>query len=718
MTEKNKMPLDFLSPNSLAIVGASKDPSKRGYQAMRQLIGDKFSGQLYPVNPKESEILGVPTYKSIADLPDGVDLALICTPARTLPGIVTQCGYKGIRGAVVLAGGFSESGEEGAGIERDMIEAAKKHNVRLIGPNTSGVFNLFKSMNLAGIPNLKPGGLGLISQSGNMALSITTEAAADGYLGFSIYVGVGNQVDITFGEYLEYLAADENTQIPVMYVEGFKNGRQFLEVARAVTPKKPVVIYKAGRTALGQSSAKSHTGSLAGSYEMARDLLRQAGVIVARRSDHVIPLAESLSILPPPKGNRLAILTDGGGHATIAVDNLANEAMSRVELARLSEETRQKLADMLPPAASLANPIDVAGGADSNPAVFADCVSALLEDDGVDAVLIGGLYGGYAMRFNPDFLTVENETSIRLAAMQRHHQKPIVVQSLYAPLKPEPLVTLREGGVPVQESMEIAVTCITTAINCARHQRRLSSDKPFTVSQKPANSQAIIDKAKADNRQSLYEHEAMGLASTHGIQIPRHVVVKNKDDVAKAAVGFADTEVVMKIISQDIIHKSEVKGVRLKLSGEEQMIRVFGEIIDSAKAYQSDARIEGVLVAPMAKPGVEVIVGCYKDPTYGAVMMFGLGGTLVEVLKDVSFRAIPLRRADAEEMLQEIKTGEILDGVRGAKPVNKSALVDLILQISGLAHCHPEIEEIDFNPVLATHEGYTIADARIILNKE
>ncbi|MCP4470826.1 MAG: CoA-binding protein [Gammaproteobacteria bacterium] len=714
----NDLPLSFLNPTSIAIIGASKNPAKRGYQAMRQLIRDKFSGHIYPVNPKEDEILDIPAYKSIEALPGPADIALVCTPARTLPGVIKQCGERGIKGAVILAGGFSESSEEGAGYERDMLAAANKYGVRLIGPNTSGAFNLHRQMNLAGISNLQPGGLGLISQSGNMALSITTEAAAGGYLGFSTYVGVGNQVDISFGEYLEYLAADPNTTLPVLYIEGFKDGRKFLDVAREVTPKKPVVVYKAGRTTLGQTSAKSHTGALAGSYEMARDLMRQAGVIVARRSDHVIPLAEALSISPQPKGTRLAILVDGGGHATIAADTLADEAMSRVELAQLSDRTRTRLAGILPPAASLANPVDVAGGTDSNPGVFADCVSVMLEDEGVDAVLIGGLYGGYAMRFDPAMLEVENETSIRLAALQHHHQKPIVVQSLYAPLKPEPLVTLREGGIQVQESMEIAVACITTLISHARHQRRLAAHPPYIVETRPDTGQAIIDKARAENRTSLFEHEAMDLVAAHDIQMPRYQVVRSETDVAAAAAEFADTRVAMKIISQDIIHKSEARGVRLRLRGKDEMTRAYNEILDSAREYNADARIEGVLVAPMAKPGVEIIIGVYRDPVYGPVLMFGLGGTLVEVLKDVSFRAIPLSRADAQEMLEDIKTGEILDGVRGARPVDKDALIDLLLRISGLVHCHPEIEEIDFNPVLATHEGYTIADARVILSVE
>ncbi|MCW5699693.1 MAG: CoA-binding protein, partial [Rhodospirillales bacterium] len=358
--------LGFLAPRSVAVVGASKDPTKRGYQALRYLIADKFAGGIYPIHPKESEILGIQAFPSVSDVPDEVDLALVCTPARTLPGVMEELGKNGVKGAIILAGGFSEAGPEGAGIEEETVAAAQKYGVRIVGPNTSGVFNLHSRMNLVGMPDVRPGGLGIVSQSGNMALSIVTEGTAGGHLGFSTYVGVGNQVDIRFNEYLQYLGDDEGTQVPVLYVEGFKHGRTFLDVARDVTQKKPVVVYKSGRTEAGQASAKSHTGALAGSYEMTVDLLRQVGVTVARQSDHVVPLAEALSLMPPPASNRVAILADGGGHATIAADTLTEAG---IVMPPLAEETRKNLAAILPPAASLVNPVDVAGGTDSNPGV-------------------------------------------------------------------------------------------------------------------------------------------------------------------------------------------------------------------------------------------------------------------------------------------------------------------------------------------------------------
>jgi acetyltransferase len=704
--------LGFLGPRSVAVVGASKDPTKRGYQALKYLISDKFAGGIYPIHPKESEILGVQAYPSLKDVPGEVDLALVCTPARTLPALMEELGAKGVKGAIILAGGFSETGPEGAKIEADTVAAARKHGVRIVGPNTSGVFNLHSRMNLVGMPDVRPGGLGIVSQSGNMALSIVTEGTAGGHLGYSTYVGVGNQVDIRFNEYLQYLGDDDNTQVPVLYVEGFKHGRTFLEVAREVTQRKPVVVYKSGRTAAGQASAKSHTGALAGSYEMTVDLMRQVGVTVARQSDHVVPLAEALSLLPAPASNRVAILADGGGHATIAADSLTEAG---VVMPPLAEETRKKLAEILPPAASLVNPVDVAGGTDTNPGVFADCASVILQDPNVDALLIVGLFGGYKLRFAESLGPIENETSIRLGALLRRFGKPIILQSLYATMKPEALEILRSAGVPVHQSVEIAVSCLAGLIDYGHARARNAEHVPPAAGEAPAEAREIVAKCRQAGRKSLFENEAIELLKAFGVPMLPYVLARGEDDLAAAAATFEGRPTAMKIVSKDILHKTEAGGVKLTLRREDTMRKAFREIIEGARAYKADAEIEGVLVVPMARKGVEVIIGVSHDPIFGPVMMFGLGGVFVEILKDVVFRAIPLTRADGFEMLDAIKAKKILEGVRGAKPVDREALVDLLMKISALVQAHPEITEIDLNPVFAHDDGYTVVDARMIL---
>ena len=309
---------DILAPGGIAVVGASADPTKRGYKAMVGLIKDGYRGEIYPVNPKADMILGVKAWPSVTAIPGNPELALICTPAPSVPGLIAECGRRGIKGAVILASGFAEIGEEGAALEREMMDKARAHGVRIIGPNTSGIFNLHHKVNLLSLDNVKPGDVGIISQSGNMLLSLALEAQHNGQVGFSTYVGPGNQSDIGFNDYLRYLGEDHHTRVATLYVEGFRDGRKFLEVAREVAAMKPVVVYKSGSTAAGQKAASSHTGALAGSYAMTVDLLKQSGVSVVHQSDEILPVAEGLGLLQKARGKRVAVVSDGGGQATIA----------------------------------------------------------------------------------------------------------------------------------------------------------------------------------------------------------------------------------------------------------------------------------------------------------------------------------------------------------------------------------------------------------------
>jgi len=540
-----------------------------------------------------------------------------------------------------------------------------------------------------------------------------TEATINGHIGFSTYVGVGNQADIRFSEYLEYFADDVATQVALLYVEGFKSGRRFLDVARPATQKKPVVVYKSGRTAAGQLSASSHTGALAGSFDLTIGVLRQAGVTVVREADKLLPVAETLSLLPTPKGDRIAVLADGGGHATIATDALVEAGLT---LANLNAETRGKLAQILPPAASLANPIDVAGGTDDNPGVFADCANVLLLDDSVDALLIVGLFGGYGIRFSETLKAVEAEAGLRLGALLHRHGKPIILQSLYAPMKPKPLEAVREAGVPVYGSIETAVHCLASLIDYMRSKNRNADPSPLEPVAERPEARRIVTNAVAAGRNSLFEYEAKDLLSAYGVSVPPQAMIRSEADILRVAKSFGDKLVAMKIVSKDILHKSEAGGVKLKVMGEPALREGFRSILANAQAYNPAADIEGILVAPMAKSGVEVIIGVVQDPSFGPVMMFGLGGIFVEVLKDVVFRAVPLSRSDAEEMLEQIASSKILDGVRGNPPVNRSALIDLMLTVSTVVRAHPEIAEIDLNPVIVRDDGYDVVDARMVLS--
>lgn len=704
----------ILAPTGIAVVGASSDPTKRGYKAMVGLIKDGFRGDIYPVNPKADMILGIKAWPSIAAIPGSPELALICTPAASVPGLIAECGRRGIKGAVILASGFAEIGGEGAELEREMMAKAEAHGVRIIGPNTSGVFNLHHRLNLLALDNVKPGDVGIVSQSGNMLLSLALEAQYNGQVGFSTYVGPGNQSDIGFDDYLRYLGEDEHTRVATLYVEGFRDGRKFLEVARDVTAMKPVVVYKSGSTEAGQKAASSHTGALAGSYAMTVDLLRQAGVSVVQHSDEILPVAEGLGLLQKARGKRVAVISDGGGQATIASDRLAEAGL---ELAELSEETRQKLRDVLFPQASTVNPVDVAGSTDANPSLLATCMEIVAADDNVDSVFLVGMFGGYSIRFAESLLGDEMRGAEAMVDLSKATDKPLVIYSLYTPIKPPALRRLHEAGLPIYASIEQAVR-VLAALGERGEYLALSRQHPreSAIAPKPELSD-LFQRARAEGR-DLFEYEAKRLLREHGIDVPQELVVRSDAELGEAAATFGDTPLAMKVISKDILHKSDAGGVKLNLVGEAALRRAREEILASCRAYDVRAEIEGVLVTPMARKGTEVIVGVIRDPIFGPVLMFGLGGIFVEILEDVAFRAIPLSRHDARSMVEQIKARRVLEGARGEPAVDKEALVELLLTVSRIADAYPELSELDLNPVIVNADGYAVVDARVIVERE
>ncbi|HPF59308.1 MAG TPA: acetate--CoA ligase family protein [Candidatus Competibacteraceae bacterium] len=703
----------FLAPGSIAIIGASLDPAKRGYRALAGLLNDGYAGKIYPIHPKLEAIMGLKAYPSIEQVPEPVDLALICTPAKTLPGILELSGRNGVKGAVILASGFGEAGEAGVRLERETLEAAQRSGVRIIGPNTSGMFNLHKKVNLLALDGVKPGNVGIVSQSGNMLLALVLEAQHKGHIGFSTYVGPGNQTDIGFADYLRYLSEEANTQVAALYVEGFKNGHEFLRVARETARKKPVVVYKSGSTAAGQKAASSHTGALAGSYAMTVDLLRQAGVNVVGKSGEILPVAEGLGLLQQAAGRRIAILADGGGQATIASDRLSEAGL---QLAGLEVVTQERLRAVLFPQASLANPIDVAGSTDAHPRLLADCAGILCQDCNVDQVFLVGMFGGYGIRFAQELAGQELDAAKELAAIKQQSGKPLIVYSLYAPLKPEPLEVLRGSGIPVYDSIEHAVEVLAALSERGEFaQRDASAVYAEPMLPDPAMQQMIVAARQAGR--DLLEPEAKDLLAAYGIDVPPQRVLSSVADLDTLDPAWLDRPVAMKVVSKDILHKSDAGGVKLNLQGRDALHAAYMDIMASCRTCQADADIAGVLLTPMVRKGIEVIIGVSRDPIFGPVMMFGLGGIFVEILEDIAFRSIPLSRQDAESMVNQIKARKILEGARGAAGVSKEALVALILKVAGIVEAHPEIAEIDLNPLMAYPDGYAVVDARMILDR-
>ena len=706
----------ILNANSIAVVGASKTVTKRGYQAIRILLEEKYEGTIYGVNPKLESVLGVKCYPNVSAIKDPVDLALITTPAKTLPNVLEDCGQKGVAGAVIIAGGFGELGAEGKKLETEMANVARKYNIRLIGPNTSGMINMHKNLNLVGLRDAPKGGIALISQSGNMALTMITEAQIKSKIGFSYYVGVGNEADINFHEYLEFFENDPNTKAILMYVEGMRNGRKFLQQAYQTTRKKPIILLKSGRSSTGKRSAGSHTGALAGMSEVARTAFGRAGIIVVEKSDEMLPCAEALANLPPIKNNNIAILADGGGHATIGADELTD---LKVNIPEISEKTQKKLQAILPSAASTANPIDVAGGADDNPQVLAECAKILLHDPNIGGVLVVGLFGGYSIRFSESLAYAEEDTAHQFGKLVKETGKPIIMHSLYNFAKPHSLDLLRYYGIPVFDSLELACKSVGALAEYGGYLRGYKSKAKFVFdmgAKSKSRGREIMHTARAEGRTALLENEAKELLSLHGGMVCHDCLAQSPDQAVAMAAGF-DEKVVMKIVSPDILHKSDAGGVRLNLKKPEDIRNAYMEIIANAREFDPEANIKGILVAPMVNEGLEIIIGTKNDDQFGPVIMFGIGGVMVEVLKDVVFRVLPISPYAARGMIDEIKSVKLLNGFRGQPPVDRKAIKRLLLTISEIIGAYPEIQEMDFNPVIVYEEGLNVVDARIILKQ-
>ncbi len=700
---------------SVAIIGASKDEAKRGYQAIKILLDNKFDGRIYPVNPKEKTILGLKCYRSVLDIPEEIDLVLITTPAHTLKKVLAECTEKGAAGAVVIAGGFGELGAEGMRYEKEIVESAK--GIRIIGPNTSGMISVAKGLNLVGLKNVPQGSIALLTQSGNIALTLITEAGLKSQMGFNYYVGVGNEADIKFHEYLEYFTEDPDTNVILMYVEGLREGRRFLQQASRTTQVKPIVLYKSGRSAKGSKSAGSHTGALAGISEVSNSAFKRAGIITVQHSDEMFPIAESLASLPLIEEASIAILADGGGHATIAADYLSELG---IKLPELEKETRAKLEAILPSNASLANPIDVAGGTDQNPAIFADCAEILLNDKNINGLLIVGLFGGYGIRFAKKLAFLEEDAAHRMGKLVRRIHKPIILHSLYNFAKPHSLDLLRYYKIPVYDSLEIACKCVEALSVYGSYLQKDHEEGNFQFNwgeKATREGQKIIDDALAEGRTALLEHEAKELLKLQGAPVSMDRLAHDEEEAVKIAeeIGY---NVAMKIVSPHILHKSDAGGVILNLKNEREVREAFNLIIKNALQYRPDADIRGCIVSQMSGEGVEVIIGTKNDDQFGPIVMFGLGGILVEMVKDVSFRVLPVSQYWASSMLDEIKLSSILDGVRGRPPCDKQAIAMLIEKVSDIIEGYPLIHEMDLNPVIVHQEGLTIVDARIILSEE
>ena len=700
------------NPQSVAVIGASEVPGKASERRTRSLLEGGYNGDVYLINPKRSELFGRKAYPNITEIDKEVDLVMIVVAPRFLVSAVADSVKMGAKGIIIITAGLGETGEEGKKIEAEVLNEAAKTGAYVIGPNCSGMFSASAEMNFLGVPRLKKGSISVLAQSGNVIDSLTHYARMKG-VGFSKIISVGNAIGVNFHEYIEYLRDDPDTKAIMMYLEGIKEGNSLVRVVRETVKKKPVIALKVGRSGAGARAAASHTGSLAGDDIIVDAAFRQAGIVRVSNVDELFDMAEVFCNCPLPKGNRVAILSEGGGDNSVAADNAELFGM---EVPVLSEETQEKMRPFLLEGMPASNPIDYGGTAEENPHMITECVKVCMEDDQVDGIYITGFFGGFKDIIAPHVAEIEQQTSRDLVDLVKKHEKPIFVHTSFARGDIESLNILKTAGVPVIESSDRASQCLGALMRFALNQKKISQMSiPSSEAKERPVVKAIFKKALDENRSNLLETESRALLEEYGISLPEAILAHSPEEAIEAAKKMS-YPLAMKVVSPDIIHKSDAGGIKLDLKDEKDVEKAFKEILNSAGKVTTKGRVLGTLISPMAAKGQECIIGMVRDSQFGPVIMFGLGGILVEVLKDVSFRVAPLAEEDIDEMIKEIKGYGILTGIRGEKAKDINAIKNILAKLSEIAINHAEIEEIDLNPVIVHEKGVSIVDSRVILS--
>ena len=694
----------FFQPKSIAVIGASTNPTKLGYAVVKNLVecGYDQTGSIYPINPTATEILGCKAYPTVLDVPGSIDLAIIVIPYAMVPEALRSCGEKGIPAAVVISAGFREAGSEGLERELELIQIAQQYNLRLIGPNCLGVIDTYTPLNASFAAGTPPSGpMAFMSQSGALGTAVLDIALA-GRLGLSKFVSLGNKADVSEIDLLEAWVEDPNTRVIMIYSEGMPNGQQFIQTARQVTRQKPVVAIKSGVTQSGSRAVSSHTGSLAGSEQAYQAAFRQAGILRAQSMQSLFDMALALGYQPPLPGDRIAIVTNAGGPGILATDALERAGMS---LARFDYETIHALEKSLPDSASAANPVDVLGDARADRYRFAmDQVAA---DTNVDGILV---------LLTPQAMTEIEATAQAVCDLSEKFDKPILACFMGEARIQPGIDVLTRQGVPNYPFPERAAEAFR-AMSDYRRIRNQARPEYISYDVDRSSVRQVIDQVRAEGRMSIGDFEARTVLQAYGLSIPQSEIADTPEKAIQIAtrIGFP---VVLKIASPDILHKTDVGGVKVGLRSASEVRDAFELMVYRAQRYVPEARIWGCLVQEMAPPGgLEVLVGMNRDPQFGPLVTFGLGGIYVETLKDVTFRVAPFSRQEAEEMLGEIRAHALLDGVRGQPPADKAAILDALLRINQLVQDFPEITELDINPLMVYQEGQgaVAIDMRLIL---
>jgi|SoiMetStandDraft_5_1073268.scaffolds.fasta_scaffold15968_2 4-hydroxybutyrate---CoA ligase (ADP-forming) len=695
----------FLTPGSIAVIGASEKPGVG--KAIFSNIMNGYNGKIYPITPSSPTVFGLKAYKSVLEVREEIDLAVVATPNKIVPAVMEEIGKKNIRGAIIVSAGFKEVDEQGARLEKEIAAIGKKYGTRIIGPNCLGIMslsqhNMMNSTFLKITPDY--GSIALVSQSGAICAATVEDAMAQG-IGFSKVISMGNKVDMDENDVLELLSDDVETRVIVMYLEDIHDGRRFMEIAKKITvdSKKPIIVLKAGRTPEGAKAAMSHTGALMGSDEIYDSLFTQSGVIRVDTMQDLFDLSTAFSKQPvPPANGDVVIVSNAGGPAIISTDACSKYGLKMADIS----SSMEAITKVIPPHGSARNPVDIVGDADFNR--FEKVLVEVLSNRNVGSVVT---------MCTPSATLDYNELARTIVRTSKGTGKTMLSALMGLAEGTENKKILSEGGIP---HFMFAEPAIKALYGMYSYRNWIASPRGvlrgFGVDKERVKS--ILDKIKLEGRKNALEEEGYGVLSSYGFSTPKGILGTTEEECAKAAnqIGYP---IVMKIVSPDIIHKSDAGGVKVGLKNEKEIRSAFREIMDNAKAYKAEASIKGVLIQEMITSAKEVILGAKQDPLFGPLVMVGLGGIYVEVLKDVVFRLAPIDEQEAEKMVNSIKAIKLLKGVRGEAPSDLTSVVDSLLRLSQLITDFPEIEEFDINPllVLESGKGVRVADVRIGLKR-
>jgi 4-hydroxybutyryl-CoA synthetase (ADP-forming) len=699
----------FFSPKSIAIIGASEKPGVG--KTIFYNIAKHFKGKIYPVTPSNPTVGGLTAYKNVVDIPDSVDLAVVAAPSKFTPAVMEEVGKKGIKGAIIVSAGFKEVDEAGAKLEREVGEIAKKYSIRVIGPNCLGIMsfskdNIMNSTFLKVTP--KYDNIALVSQSGAICAATVEDAEAQN-IGFSKVISMGNKVDMDESDVLELLAEDEDTRVIVMYLEDIRNARRFMEIANEITTekRKPIIVLKAGRTAEGAKAAASHTGALGGSDANYEAAFAQSGVIRVDTMGELFDLATAFSKQPLPDGG-VVIVSNAGGPAIISTDACSRYGLKMADISSIKDE----IAKVIPAYGSPRNPVDIVGDADY--LRFEKVLLLVLAHPNVGSVV--------TMCTPSATLNYDDLARVLVKMSQQFPNKTILASLMGLAEGIENRRIMSEGGIPYYLYSEPAIKTLKSMYDFKKwvDSKASTTKTAATLKQQftkdTAKVKSIFENVRKLGRTNLLEEEGYEVLKAYGFPTPQSILCTTEQECIDAAkqVGYP---LVMKIVSPDIIHKSDAGGVKVGIKTDDELRSAFRTITESALKYKSDAKIKGVLVQEMVKSAKETILGASQDPTFGPVIMFGLGGIYVEVLKDVVFRVAPIDEQEAINMVESIKTIKLLKGARGEKPSDLKAIADSLQRLSQLVVDFPEIKEFDINPLLVLEEGKgaRVVDARIIL---